>query len=136
MATYRFLADLVVVFHAAYVGFVVFGLLAIWLGLAAGWRWVRGFWFRTIHLAMISVVALEALTGLICPITSLENHFRRLAGQQTYAGSFMGDLAHDLLFYDAPQWIFSVGHCLFGAAVLATYLAAPPRWPGARRAGE
>jgi hypothetical protein len=42
-------------------------------------------------------------------------------------------MAHDLLFYDAPQWIFSVAHCVFAAAVLATYVAAPPRWPTRER---
>jgi hypothetical protein len=135
-AKYRLMADLVVVFHAAYAGFVVFGLLAIWLGLAARWRWARNFWFRTIHLAMIGVVAIEAVVGVICPLTDLEKHFRQLAGEQAYSGSFIGEIAHNLLFYDIPQWVFSVGHCVFGLAVLATYIAAPPRWPRGRSAGR
>ena len=126
MPGFRSLADLVVVVHAVYAGLVVFGMLAIWLGLAVGWRWARNFWLRTVHLAMIAVVALEAMAGVVCPLTDLENYFRKLAGASPYAGSFLGEMAHRLLFYDAPQWVFSVAHCLFGAAVLATYLAAPP----------
>ena len=37
------LADVVLVLHFAYVLFVVGGLVAIWLGCALGWRWVRNF---------------------------------------------------------------------------------------------
>ena len=42
----RVLADLIVVLHAAYVSFVVFGLAAILLGVVFRWRWVRNVWFR------------------------------------------------------------------------------------------
>ena len=65
---YRVLADLVVVVHAAYIAFVLFGLLAVVLGAALGWGWVRNFWFRAIHLAMIAVVVIQAIAGVICPL--------------------------------------------------------------------
>ncbi len=44
MNAYRLLADLIVLVHAAYVGFVVFGLVAIVIGLAfrQGWRGISG----------------------------------------------------------------------------------------------
>ena len=37
----RILADLIVVFHACYVSFVVLGLVAIFLGVLFRWKWVR-----------------------------------------------------------------------------------------------
>ena len=46
---YRLLADLIVAIHAAYVAFVVVGLLLILLGVACGWQWVRNWWFRIAH---------------------------------------------------------------------------------------
>ena len=52
----RMLADLIVVFHAAYVSFVVFGLVAILLGVVFRWSWVRNLWFRAIHLTVIGIV--------------------------------------------------------------------------------
>ena len=58
------LADLIVVFHAAYVSFVVFGLVAILIGAVLRWRWVRNFWFRVIHLTAIGIVVAEALFGI------------------------------------------------------------------------
>ena len=49
----RVLADVIVVLHAAYVSFVVFGLAAILLGIVFRWSWVRNVWFRAIHLIAI-----------------------------------------------------------------------------------
>ena len=53
MNVYRTLADGVVVAHFAYVAFVLFGLVAILIGIALRRPWARNFWFRIIHLAMI-----------------------------------------------------------------------------------
>lgn len=137
----RILADLVVVFHLAFVAFVVFGLVAILLGLALGWGWVRNFWFRLLHLAGIGVVAAQAHCGVICPLTILENALRRVAGQETYPGAFVGYWAHRLLFFQAPPWVFTTAYCAFGLTVLAAFLLGPPRWPwsvaaaGAARGG-
>ncbi len=73
----RMLADLIVVFHASYVSFVVLGLVAILVGAALHWRWVRNFWFRIAHLAAIGVVVLESLAGIPCPLTVWESQLRR-----------------------------------------------------------
>lgn len=126
---YRILADAIVVFHFGYVSFVVFGLIAILLGVVLGWRWVRNFWFRAVHFLMIAVVVFEALIGFECPLTTWERELRTAAGQSAEDGSFIGRLAHDLLFYDAPEWVFTICYCLFGAAVLLTLILAPPRRP-------
>jgi hypothetical protein len=129
MNTYRLLAEIVAVTHLAYVTFVVLGLAVIVVGGILRWSWVRIFWFRAIHLAMILIVVVEAVLGIICPLTTLENHFRRLAGDKANVGSFVGDLAHDVLFIDAPNWVFPVLHCTFGALVVAAFVLAPPRSP-------
>ena len=130
MLIYRILADVVVILHAMYVGFLVFGLLAILLGIALGWRWVRSFWFRVIHLAMIGVVVFLSVAGLSCPITVLEKHLRTVGGDEPYPGSFIGHWVHELLMIDNVQpWVFAVCYSLFGAAVLLALVLAPPRWP-------
>jgi hypothetical protein len=129
MLLYRILADLVVAIHFSYVAFVGFGMLAILAGLALGWRWVRNPWFRIAHLVAIIIVAAQALAGVICPLTILENALRRHAGEATYPGSFIGYWAHRLTFYEAPTWVFTLVYALFGLAVLATMVLAPPHWP-------
>jgi hypothetical protein len=104
-------------------------MAAILLGLALGWGWVRNFWLRTLHLAAIAVVAAQALAGVNCPLTVLENHLRRQAGQQTYPGAFIGYWAHRLIFFEAAPWVFTLVYSLFGLAVLAAFVLGPPRWP-------
>jgi hypothetical protein len=112
-----------------FVAFVVFGMLAILIGLVLRWGWVRNFWFRVLHLAAIGVVAAQALLGVLCPLTTLENRLRRMAGQETYPGAFVGYWAHRLIFFRAEPWVFTLGYSLFGLAVLGAFLVGPPRWP-------
>src|ERR1700759_3890510 len=111
---YRLLADLVVVAHAGYVLFVVVGLLVIVIGVTCGWKAVRNPWFRWIHLAMIGIVVFEVLLSITCPLTTLENLLRAHAGETVQKGSFIGRVAHDLIFWNAPPWVFTVSYCLFG----------------------
>jgi hypothetical protein len=125
----RLLADLIVAAHASYVAFVVFGLVAILAGVALGWGWVRNFWFRALHVTAIGVVAAQALAGVICPLTHLENYLRRQAGQETYPGAFIGYWAHRLIFFHFEPWVFTLAYTLFGLAVVAAFVLAPPRWP-------
>ncbi len=126
----KMLADLIVVFHAAYVSFVVFGLVFILIGAALRWKWVRNFWFRAVHLTAIGIVVLEALFGITCPLTDWEKRLRIAAGEASYSGDFIGYWAHQLIFYDAPPWAFTTIYILFGTAVLLACVLVPPRRPG------
>jgi uncharacterized membrane protein YeaQ/YmgE (transglycosylase-associated protein family) len=132
MELYRFMADIVVVVHATYIGVVVFGLLAILVGRILRWQWVRNFWFRAIHLGMIAIVVAQALANVTCPLTTLEQNLRDKAGEATYTGSFIGHWVHELIFYEAPHSVFTAIYCVFGAVVVLTLLLVPPRWPGRR----
>ena len=129
MLIYQVLADVVVAIHFTYVAFVVFGMVAILIGLAFGRSWARGFWFRILHLLAIAVVALQALCGVVCPLTILESHLRRLGGQEPHPGAFIGYWAHRLIFFHAPAWAFTVVYVSFGLLVLAVIVLAPPRMP-------
>ncbi|MGB5103008.1 MAG: DUF2784 domain-containing protein [Steroidobacteraceae bacterium] len=77
--TYRLLADLVLLLHAAFVAFVMLG------GLLAS-RWSRAAWA---HLPLVAWGAGIEFLGGICPLTPLENHWRQLAGEQGYTGGFV-----------------------------------------------
>jgi hypothetical protein len=132
---YAICADLLTAFHAAYVGFVVLGELAILIGAAFGARWARNPWFRGIHLLCIGVVVMEAFFHIACPLTVWEYTLRDWAGQATTRETFVGRLVH-LVFLDdqfAP-WVYEYLHIGFGILVLATYILLPPRWRKARPA--
>jgi hypothetical protein len=124
---YGLLADVVVAIHVAYVSYVVVGQLAIFAGVALRWQWIRNFWFRVTHLVAIGIVAFEAILNITCPLTVLENDLRTLAGQPISGESFMGRLLHRLIFFTAPQWVFTSLYIAFTLLVLATFLLAPPR---------
>jgi hypothetical protein len=117
------LADVILVLHFAYVLFVVGGLVAIWLGYAIGWRWVRNWWFRVLHFAAISLVAIEAVVGVLCPLTLLEDWLR--PGRET-GSSFVQRWLHALLFYDWPPWVFTALYLGFAAVVALTFVVLPP----------
>jgi hypothetical protein len=131
---YGFLADVIVAVHLAYVLFVVLGQLAILVGVALKWDWVRNRWFRLAHFLAILIVALEAVFAIECPLTDWEYQLRRRAGQDPSGETFIGRLLHELLFFEAPTWVFTTCYIGFALLVLATLVLAPPRWRGRRPA--
>ena len=124
---YRLLADVVVGIHAVYVSFVVFGLLAILLGRAMDWRWVRNPYFRILHLASIGFVCAESILGIDCPLTTLENGLRFGGGQRGYGADFLGYWLDRLIFYDVPPRVFMLIYLAFGLLVLSTLWLVPIR---------
>src|SRR5438046_958473 len=70
--------------------------------------WPRDFLFRLVLLASTACVATEALLGVTCPLTTLENHLLLAAGKSAYNRSFIGNVTHGVLFYDAPEWVFTI----------------------------
>jgi hypothetical protein len=122
------LADLVLVVHVAFIAFVIFGLILTWIGWVRRWGWVRNLWFRLAHLAAIGVVAAQALFGIICPLTIWEYELRLLAGGEgRYAGSFIQHWPHQLIFFEAEGYVFTIAYVTFFLAVVLSFLVIPPR---------
>ena len=115
-------ADAVLFVHFAFVLFVTGGLAAIWVGAVFHWRWVRNFTFRALHLAAICFVAAEAFAGIVCPLTLWEDALR---GRESDIG-FVSRWVRRLLFYDLPEWVFTVAYVLFAAIVALTLWLVPP----------
>jgi hypothetical protein len=126
-SAYLLAADAVLLVHALFVAFVVFGLLLILAGGALRWAWVRNPWFRVSHLAAIGVVVAQSWLGVICPLTTLEMTFRQRAGDAVYPGSFIGHWLEKLLYYEAPAWVFVVCYTVFGSLVIASWFWVRPR---------
>jgi hypothetical protein len=132
MLLYRILADVVVAIHLALVGFIVIGMAAILLGIALKWRWVRNFWFRIIHLAMIATVVEKTIMGVKCLLTVWENQLREMAGETVEEGTFIGRMLHGILFWDVSPDMLRIVYCLSGLAILLIFIFAPPHWPWKR----
>ncbi len=126
---YLIAADAILLIHAFFVAFVVFGLLLIFAGKLRYWAWVRNFWFRIAHLVAISVVVLQSWLGAICPLTIWEMNLRAKAGDTLYEGTFIAHWLDKLLYYQAPEWVFIVIYTLFGALVVGSWIWVRPRSP-------
>ena len=103
--------------------FIVGGLVLVWLGALAGWMWIRNPWFRYLHLAAIVFVAVEAVLGYACPLTVWEDMLRGGVRPE----SFIGRWVRQLLFYQAPEWVFTTIYALWVGLTLLTLRFAPPR---------
>lgn len=125
--TYRLLADTVLLLHVGIVLFIVGTLLLVIAGGLRGWTWVRNPWLRWLHLLAIAVVVLQAWFGALCPLTTLEIWLRRQAGDAIYDGAFIAHWLHELLFFEAPVWIFAFIYTLFGMSVLLAWWWVRPR---------
>jgi hypothetical protein len=96
---YRWLADVVVLIHLAFVAFVLLGgVLAL--------RWPVATW---VHLPAAAWGALIEFAGWICPLTPLENAFRARAGDAGYAGGFVEHYVLRMLYpaglTPSIQWV-------------------------------
>ena len=110
MTNYHFWADLVVILHAAFVLFVLLG------GLAA-LRWRNLVWF---HLPAALWGAIIELGGWICPLTYLENYFRRMGGGAGYGVTFIERYLEPILY---PLGLTRHVQLVFGLTALFLNLA-------------
>jgi hypothetical protein len=106
---YQRLADLVVVVHFGFVLFVVLG----------GFLVLRRPRLALLHLpAAVWGILIEGF-GWVCPLTPLENHLRRLAGDEGYPGSFIDHYITSLLY---PSGLTRTYQLILGGVVLALNL--------------
>ena len=120
-------ADIVLILHVLFVGFVVFGLVLVFIGKVLSWSWVRNPWFRLLHLVAIVAVVIQAWLGIICPLTTLEMELRAQAYDTVYTGSFIAYWLSKILYYQFSPWIFTFSYTLFAAAVVYSWFLVPPR---------
>jgi hypothetical protein len=111
---YRLLADVIAILHVGWVLFVLLGLVAILIGWALGWGWVRNRWFRVIHLAFIVIVVIRAMFTPVCPLSTWEKDLRVLGGQVdeedriNYEGHRVGEFFHNIIHPEhVEEWDFT-----------------------------
>lgn len=109
------LANIVVAIHFLFILFVVFGgLLVFWKG-----------WLAWVHLPVAVYGVLIEWVGWICPLTPLENHLRRQAGQDGYAGGFVEEY---LLPFIYPEGFTRQVAIVLGALVLLVNVVVYGSW--------
>lgn len=87
---YSFLADAVLLFHLAFILFVVFGALPVWYFPRLAW----------LHLPAVIWAGLIEVGGFVCPLTPLENQLRHLGGKAGYEGGFIEHYLLPIIYPD------------------------------------
>ncbi|HMM70694.1 MAG TPA: DUF2784 family protein [Rhodocyclaceae bacterium] len=117
------LADGVLVLHAIVALFITSGFVFIPVGAARRWAWIRRRSYRIAHLFAIGLVAVEALIGLSCPLTVLEDALR---GDRS-GRAFIARVLAELLYWRLPDWVFALLYVSAASCALWLWLRVPPR---------
>ncbi len=115
----RWLTDLTVTAHFAFLAFVV----------AGGLLTRRHRWMSVPHLLSVAwAVYVEATPGLVCPLTPLENYFAARAGRAGYEGSFIEHYLVPIIYPDGltPALQLTLAGVVLGLN-LAVYAWSPLR---------
>ena len=120
---YRAFADLLVLFHLAFVAFVVLGGLLVV-------RWPKAAWA---HIPAALWGVLIEYTGWICPLTPLENSLRLSGGEAGYSGGFVEHYVLPTLY---PAGLTRGTQIALGSVVLLLNLAAYGTYIAKRNRGR
>ena len=107
---YHWLANLVVLFHFAFLAFVSVGAVAVL-------RWRPLAW---LHVPCAVWGVMIEFAGWICPLTPLENLLRRRAGEVAYEGGFIDRYIAGIIY---PEGLTRSSQIVLGALVLAINVA-------------
>ena len=116
----RVLADAVLLFHLAFVLFVVLGGLLVLRRPKLAW----------LHLPCAAWGVLIEFAGWICPLTPLEVSLRMRGGEAGYAGDFVGHYVTSVLY---PAGLTRGAQALLGAFALLLNVAVYVRVLARRR---
>ena len=105
----RVLADAVLVLHALFIAFAVFGGMLTYRKC----KWKKP--LLTIHLTCAAWAATVVIMGWTCPLTPLEQQLRLAAGQQGFSTSF---IEHYLLAIIYPDGLTRGVQMALGAGVV------------------
>jgi hypothetical protein len=109
MIWYRIAADIVLVVHLLFIGFVVGGAFL-------AWRWP---WVIWVHLPAMVYGALVEFVGFTCPLTPLQNYLRRHGGEPGYNGGFISHYLIQVIYPPGLTRGIQIGLGLFVVLVAA-----------------
>ena len=116
-------AELVLLLHIVFVLFAVFGAPLVW--------WRR--WVIWLHLPAVAWAAMVEFSGMICPLTPLENWLRSAGGGFPYQDGFISHYLWPLLYPAGMTREIQVG---LGLAVLMLNIIAYGIFWQRSRAGD
>lgn len=117
------LGEAILGLHLVVIAFNVLGLIAIPLGAALDWAWVRVRWWRALHLIAWAVVALQAALGRACFLTVWQD---AATGARASPPLIMR-WVNNLIYWPLPIWVFGATYLALFATVVWLWWKVPPR---------
>ena len=117
-------AQVVLAVHLLVIAFNVAGLVAIPVGAKLGWRWVRVRWWRALHVASWTLVAIQAALGRACFLTLWQDDLTGAGAEPPLVMRWV----NSLIYWPLPMWVFTALYLsLFGLVVVLWQLVRPVR---------
>ncbi len=117
----RLLADAILILHASFILFAIFGGLLTY----RNGQWKKP--WLILHLACAAWAATVVIMGWICPLTPLEQQLRIAAGQQGYTTSFIEHYLLAAIYPDGltrfVQIALGLGVVLLNAVIYGVFIA-------------
>lgn len=114
------LAQIILSAHILIILFNVLGLIVVPIGAACGWRFVHVAWWRLLHVALLGVVAGQALAGRACILTLWQSG---LAGSEATPKPLIMRWVDRLIYWNLPIWFFALLYAVvFGYALALLWL--------------
>src|SRR4051812_31885798 len=124
MTAPEFLADSLMLAHAGFSVFVLYGLVFILAGTIVDWPWARNRWFRGLHLAGTLFLLSRILLGLPCPFTVAEDSLRSRITGPCPLGDLTHAIFHQFAFRGNDPHGFARSALIFAAVALCVHWAA------------
>ena len=109
---YISLADIFLVMHLSFIGWVMFGALLT----------RRRPWMASVHVVTLLYGIVVEVTTLVCPLTLAENWSETRAGVMPYHGPFLLHYLDALVYPNLPAWLLiacGVAVCIFNLGIYA-----------------
>ena len=105
------IADIILLIHFLIIIFVVSLFIFIPVGYKFNWKFLKNKIIRVVHISLMTIVTIESLIGVHCPLTVLENKFRGVL----YHTSLISRILKEIVFWQFPSYFFLIAYilCLF-----------------------
>jgi len=121
------LAQSVLTIHALVALFVVFGMIAIPLGARLRWPFVYSIWWRSAHLGIVILIALQKVLGQTCFLSVWEFDLLDRAGRSVEHMPAAQSLLTRIIHWDMPLAFFTALYLAVFVYTLLLWYVVPPR---------
>jgi len=117
------IADTILLIHFLIIIFIVSLFLLIPISYKLNWEFLKKKQIRVVHVLLISIVTIETIVGVHCPLTILENKFRGIFVNT----SFISSIVKEIIFWELPSIYFLIAYILCFFWTIFLWWKYPPK---------